>query len=542
MLKSLPGLCALLLIACPASDAPRAGPGPGERPNILLIVTDDMGYTDLGAFGGHDIATPNLDRRALEGLRLANFHASPSCAPTRAMLMSGTGNHEAGLGTQLDYEEFRGERNYERFLQPHIATLPEVLRASGYHTVMSGKWHIGAADESDATLPSNRGFVQAFALLQGGEGHVHTVYDPPQYSEDGSRLAEPLEDFYSTTLYVDKLIEKLEARGDGQPFFAWFAPTAPHWPLQAPPGWLERYRGKYDEGFDALCAERMRGARAAGVLPDAIDTTTCPKEEKAWEALDDETRRTYLRVMEVYAAMVEHLDLETARLIDYLDEADELDNTWILYMNDNGPQGGGFRARSTGTLNRQNRDDSLDNIGKAWSWTNIGKGWADAISAPYRDSKASHYEGGIRVPAFAWHRDVGRGGEVDLQLLTAMDIMPTVLELAGANAPEGTFAGREVHPMRGKSFVPVLSDEGAVVHPDTEAIALDSAGRSVVMKGDWKAVRELYGDWGLFNMTRDPGETRDVAASEPGKLAELVADFEKQARESNFIRRRQNQE
>lgn len=508
-----------------------------RRPNILLIVTDDMGYTDLGAFGGHDIPTPNLDWLAMEGLRLTNFHASPSCAPTRAMLMSGTGNHEAGLGTQLEYPEYEDQEFYERYMPPRIAALPEVLQAAGYYTVMSGKWHLGRGDPHGRTLPGLRGFDRAFALLEGGDGHVHSVFDPPQYSEDGRQLDAPLADFYSSTLYVDKLIEKLAANSANRPFFAWLAPTAPHWPLHAPPGWLGKYRGKYDEGFDVLCQKRMQGARDAGVLPASVSTSVCPKEEMPWVEVDDGRKASYVRAMEVYAAMVEHLDLEIGNVIEYLDREGELDNTWIIYMNDNGPQGGSLGSRTVGNLKRRDVDNSLGNLGLAWSWANIGQGWADALSAPYRDSKASQFEGGIRVPAFAWHARAARRGETEAQLLTVMDVMPTVLELTGTPAPGDTFAGRDVQPMRGKSFASVLAAAGELVHPPDEAIALDSAGRSVVIKGDWKIVREIAGDWMLFNIAGDPGETTDLAGREPDKFGELVADYEQQASASNYIRR-----
>ncbi len=286
-----------------------------DRPSFLLITTDDMGYTDLGAFGGRDIPTHNLDRLAREGVRFSNFHATPSCAPTRASLMTGTGNHEAGLGTQLKVEGLQGW-GYERFLQDRVATLPEVLQAGGYYTIMSGKWHLGAADPSGGNMPGDRGFDRDFALLQGADSHYSSVYlDRVEYSEDGERLADPPRDYFSTTLYVDKLIGFLrDHEGSDQPFFAWFAPTEPHWPLQYPPGFEDTYAGAYDAGFDVLCLQRMAAALEEGVIPANADTTSCNKTEKPWDELDEETRATYRRTMEVYAAMVDHLDRETGRL------------------------------------------------------------------------------------------------------------------------------------------------------------------------------------------------------------------------------------
>ena len=414
-------LLTLVFVGC---QQPQSAIQQSQRPNFVLVVTDDMGYSDLGSFGSRDIPTPNLDRLALEGIRFNNFHVAPSCAPTRSMLMSGTGNHEAGLGSQIARPEYAGLRGYERYIPKRIATLPEVLRADGYHTYMSGKWHLATGDPSDDSLAGNRGFERSFTIILGGEGHIETVSTTHIYSEDGKRLDESPQDFHSTNLFVDKLLGFMRAdEGDDRPFFAWFSPTAPHWPLQPHPDWIDRFAGKYDEGFDVLCMDRLAGAADAGTLPANARTDGCHKVELPWEALTEEKRLMYRRTMELHAAMVAHLDYEFQRLVDYLDETGQLDNTYIIFMNDNGPQGGGFESRPPD----DQRDNSLENLGRKGSWVNLGAGWADATSAPYSYSKAVQYEGGIRVPAFVWHSDIANKGTVDNQLLTVMDIMPTIL-------------------------------------------------------------------------------------------------------------------
>ena len=504
-----------------------------EQPNFLIIVTDDMGYTDLGAFGSMDIPTPNLDRLARSGIRLTNFHAAPSCAPTRAMLMSGTGNHEAGLGTQLFNALFEGEYGYERFLQTRVATMPEVLQAGGYHTMMSGKWHIGEGDPSGSTLPSNHGFDRDYTLLRGADSHYDSI-PGATYSDDGNVMELGDNPEYSTIRYTDKLLGFLaDHQASNEPFFAVYAPTAPHWPLQYPPGWEDRFTGAYDDGFDALCEQRMTGARRENVLPANASIQTCNKETGPWSELSPENRERYTRLMEIYAAMSAHLDESIGQILAYMDANGMLENTWVIYMNDNGPQGGDITARMVRGVSEDYFDNSYANLGSATSWASVGQGWADATNSPFRNTKATQFEGGIRVAAFAWHKDIASPGRIDNQFLTVMDIMPTVLDLAGLDIPTGAFDGREILSIRGKSMVPMLTGER--VHSADEAIALDSAGNHMMVKGDWKIVKPPRRDWLLFNISDDPRESRDLATSMPEQLATLVAEFNRFAIERNYI-------
>ena len=506
----------------------------GSRPNFLVIVADDMGYTDLGAFGGSDIDTPNLDRLASGGMRFGNFHGHLSCSPSRAMLMSGTGNHEAGLGTQTDIASFRGQRGYERYLVDRVATLPEVLGAAGYRTYISGKWGLGGIGGPEIIDPVERGFAKSFVLLHNGGGHYQPLFHDSRYSHNGEPLAENQPDVYSTTLFVDRLMSFFsEDEANDAPFFALFTPTAPHWPLHFPPQMQDTYAGRYDEGYDVLRERRAKGAASAGVLPAGVDPAGYVAEAAPWHSLSEADQALNSRLMEIYAAMTTHLDREIGRLLQHLQELGELDNTLILFINDNGAQGGAIFGGPRSYSRGRTFDNDIGNIGAGSSWANLGLGWAEAITAPYRDSKASVYEGGLRVAAFASWVGLAVPGAVSSHYLTNMDVMPTLLELAGVAHPAPRFAGREVQPMRGRSFAGLLRGDDAPVHPDDEAIALSSAGRHFMQRGDWKILQELNSDWELYNLVTDPYERNNLASDRPELLRELLAEFRQQALKSN---------
>ena len=525
----------LLLFGCQqGADAPVADTI-DKRPNFLIIMADDMGFTDLGAFGGQDIRTPNLDELALAGIRFTNFHGHLSCAPSRALLMSGTGNHEAGLGTQIDIESFRGKRGYERYLTQRVATLPEILRAGGYRTYIAGKWGLGGPQGID---PTARGFEKSLVLLPSGGGHYGPIFHDSRYARNGRALAEQEEPTFSTTLFADALIEIFdEDRGSRRPFFALFTPTAPHWPLHYPPGMRDTYSTAYADGYEAQRSRRVAGAMDAGVLPEAGDTDDFAAEAAPWMSLSDEEQKLQSRIIEIYAAMTEHLDLEVGRLLRHMATVGALDNTLILFINDNGAQGGPVFGGPRSYAEGRTFDNSLDNIGAGNSWANMGQGWAEASTAPFRDGKASVYEGGLRVAAFAHWPGTVRSASINRQFLNNMDVMPTLLELAGLSHPAPEFAGSLVLPMRGRSFAGILRGDDAPVHPPDESIALSSAGRHFMYRGDWKLLKELNSAWELYNLSSDPYERHNLADEEPELLQELLAEFEIQARRSNILDR-----
>ncbi len=513
---------AVLAAACAQSE---------ERPNFLIILTDDMGFTDLGAFGGHDIQTPNLDKLAHDGIRFTNFHGHARCAASRALLISGTGNHEAGFGTVVNIESFRGKRGYEQRLTNRVVTLPEILLERGYRTYITGKWDL-------RVQPSDRGFDKSMVILRGGAGHYQPINPWVRYSRNGEAVAEQGEPTYSTTLFTDALIEFFEEdKASDKPYFALFAPAAPHWPLHFPPGMQDTYEGAYADGYEVLRERRIKGAAAAGVLPEGADLVGYESHAPRWQSLSEEEKAINSRVMEVYAAMTTHLDAEVGRLLDKLRDIGALDNTLVMFINDNGAEGGSiFRPPQTEVAARK-IDNSLENLGAGNSWAHMGQGWAEAVNAPFRDTKGSVYEGALRVAAFANWAGANHPESINRQFLNNMDLMPTLLELAGMTHPAPRFDDRDVLPTRGKSFAGILRGDNGAVHEPGEAIVLSTAGRHFMYRGNLKLLKELGFDWELYDLATDPYERRDLAGARPELLQELLAEFEAQAARSNILDR-----
>ena len=377
-----------------------------EKPNILLIMADDMGYTDIGSFGG-EIQTPNLDALAMGGIRFSNFHTSVSCSPTRSMLMSGTDNHIAGLGnmSELMTAGQKGKPGYEGRLNDRVVSLAEVLRDGGYHTYMAGKWHLGHEPEY---FPYARGFERSFSMLQGGASHwgdMTGLQTPSQevakYSLNGKALYELPGDFYSSRSYADFLIDSIrENRGDGKPFLAYFAPTAAHDPIHVPEPWLSKYRGQYDDGYEVLKTMRIDGAKRAGVIPENAQAPAIHPDTKAWDSLSGEKKAIESRTMEAYAGMIENMDYHIGRIFSFLKDIGEYDNTIVIFTSDNGPNPwyAYEYPDNAGSEWMKQFDNSLNKIGHPGSFVGIGLGWAQASAGPLDYFKLTVGEGGIRTP------------------------------------------------------------------------------------------------------------------------------------------------
>ena len=541
-------LSILALIGCTADNHTSVlGPetAPDDRPNILLIVADDMGFTDLGSFGG-EIPTPNLDDLAKGGLRFANFHGAPLCAPARAMLLSGMDNHEAGMGSMALKRDFEGGRvpspdtpgyakpGYEGYLSYRVAALPEVLRDAGYHTYITGKWDLGRALVEEHN-PAGRGFKSSFIHTTAAALHLPPEdlvahggiarTDPLVFRENWDVVPELPADYFSTAMFTDKMIEYIDAdRNDSQPFFAYLALSAPHWPLQAPADWRDRYAGQYAEGYDAIRDRRVARAHELGLLSGPPDIESYKRKSVPWESLDSEERRRNERLMEIYAAMVGNMDFHIGRLIDYLRSTDQLDNTFILFMSDNGTSPS-FRPSYAVPY-----DNALENIGANDSFVAYGQGWAEAGMAPFRGVKGTMTEGGVRVAAFANHSSLQNSGRVSQTYLTMQDVMPTLLELAGAKHPGNLFHNRPVLPMRGSSFLDHLHGADGPVHSSDEVIGWALGGKRAVVRGDWKLLwmpSESDGQkkWELYDLRSDPYERNDLASFHPELTRELVDEW-----------------
>ncbi|WP_322048825.1 arylsulfatase [Paraburkholderia sp. J67] len=520
---------------------------PAKRPNFLVIVADDLGFSDLGAFGG-EIATPNLDALANAGVRFTDFHTASACSPTRAMLLSGTDHHVAGIGTMAEAlpPHLADKPGYEGYLNERVAALPELLHDAGYFTAMSGKWHLGLTLDR---APSARGFERSFALLPGAANHygfepVGEDDEQPRllrstrslYVEDGLHVDNLPEDFYSSDTFADKLIQYLGEReaSDDRPFFAYLPFSAPHWPLQAPAEIVEHYRGRYDAGPDALRAERLERQKALGLLDAEVAAHPIVAPTPEWDALTADARAFSARTMEVYAAMVERLDWNVGRVIDHLKATGEFDNTFVLFLSDNGAEGALLEALpifgpDLQRFIRDYYDNSLANVGRGNSYVWYGPRWAQAATAPSRLYKAFTTEGGIRVVAFAHHAALARRG-VGHAFATVMDVVPTVLDLAGVEHPGTQWRGREIAAVKGHSMLPYLRGEADAVHDATHVTGWELFGRRAVRQGDWKAVfipaPAGPGVWQLYDLARDPGETQDLAQAEPVKLEALLAHWE----------------
>ncbi|KAL2406416.1 Arylsulfatase [Exophiala dermatitidis] len=546
------------------ADASR-GASP-KRPNFLIIVADDLGFSDVGAFGG-EIKTSHIDSLATDGIRLTDFHAAAACSPTRSMLLSGTDNHIAGLGAMAEsVQEFqKGQPGYEGYLNDRVAALPELLHDVGYLTFMSGKWHLGMTPDR---YPSRRGFDRSFSLLPGAANHygwepqVHEkiprVFERNSsfYVEDDTpiALADLGKDFYSSDSFTTKLLQYFEQRDDRQrqqPFFAYLPFSAPHWPLQAPEEDCREYRGLYDEGPDALRQKRLARLMELGIIAPGTkphDVITPPVDRpltREWDKLTDSERKFSSRTMETYAGMVHNMDRNIGRVLSYLKSTGELDNTVVIFMSDNGAEGLLLEAYPVVKENifdyiDRYYDNSLDNIGRPNSYVWYGPRWASAATAPSRLYKSFSSEGGIRVPfiirypAFTAKR---AAGTIEKEFATVMDIAPTLLDLAGIKHPGSVYRGRPIVPMRGKSWVPYFSNPDAHrhIHGDDTVTGWELFNRQALRKGKWKAVMipEPYGPgkWQLYNLETDPGETDDLGATFSDKLQELLKHWDDYVKE-----------
>jgi arylsulfatase len=513
------------------------------QPNILLIVADDLGYSDIGSFGG-EIATPALDRLAEEGLRLSNFHVLPSCSPTRSVLMSGTDNQVAGMGTmgELLTPEMEGQPGYEGYLNFQVAALPEVLRAGGYHTYMAGKWHLGHEEE---TIPYARGFEETFTLVPGGGSHWNDrrPLSPPQtmfYRRNGELVEELPQDFYSTKYYTDILLQSIQQnQGDGVPFFAYLSYTAPHDPLHAPQEYIDKYEGKFDQGWDALREQRLQALKDLGIV--AEDAVAFPRllSVEAWDEMSPEERQLAARDMEVYAAMIDYMDEQIQRVFDYLKEIGEYDNTMIIFFSDNGANGHPQTAYPGQTEEYMaSFDNSLENRGLRNSFIEPGPGWSQASMAPSRMFKAFTSEGGIRAPFLVkLPGEMPNAGTMNHSFFHVRDIMPTILDVAGIeHTPE--IDGRQVIPMHGSSLLDLLAGEVATPYAGASQVGYELFGMRAFFDGDWKVLWMPPpfgpGEWELFNLREDPAETNDLGGQYPERLAEMVARWE-QYKEANGV-------
>ncbi len=503
-----------------------------ERPNILLIVVDDMGYSDLGSFGG-EIKTPNIDSLADEGAKFTNFYAGPSCSATRAMLLSGNDNHISGLGNM--YERMTpnqmGKPGYEGFFNDRVVSIASILKDSGYHTYMAGKWHLGHAPEQD---PSKRGFERSYTLLQGGASHfddewmMYANYTPI-YREDGERSHVP-QGFFSTEFYSNQILKYIDEQNDDKPFFAYLALTAPHDPIHVPDEWLDRYKGKYTKGYNELRSERLERMKKLQIVPQEAELGPWAAGVPKWSELTDEQRSKEIRQMEIYSAMVGNIDYHIGRVLQHLENSGKKKDTLILFFSDNGANG--FEMdKYPGTDEawvERNSDNRFSNYGKRGSRIAQGPGWAQASSTPFHLFKHYLAEGGIRVPLIMSGPGVAHKNETVDEMVHVMDLVPTFIELAGTKYP-AKYNGKPVEQPLGKSMLAFLSMQSSKVHDNNTAFGWEYNDLKAIRVGNYKATLTSppfgKGDWQLFDLNQDPGESNDLSSQLPEVMQSLINEW-----------------
>jgi arylsulfatase A-like enzyme len=602
----------VLLPGCGKISQSDASSAPKKRPNILYIMADDLGYSDIHAFGG-EINTPSLDTLVQSGHLLTNHHTGTVCAITRAMLVSGTDHHLVGEGTMgAPNDERAGLPGYEGYLNDSALSFAQLLKDAGYHTYMAGKWHIGSGivgvDKGGKT-PDQWGFEHSFALLGGAANNhfAHEAAGSKNYTEDGNYVqpgqpgqpggaggASPA--FYSTDFYTQKLISYIDSqKADGKPFFAYAAYTSPHWPLQVPEPWLHKYSGRYDAGYDAIRNARLARQKGLGLVPQDFNPYPGAPEtlaqspatanfgtagakylnavngarqgsvdygkgkvNKSWSSLSALEKKAQARYMEIYAGMVENLDHNIGLLIQHLKDIGEYENTFIVFQSDNGAEGwpidSGADPKATDEANATEPVYSTlgtDNGLQAARRLQYGLRWAEVSAAPFRLTKGYAGEGGVSTPLIVHLPGQTTSGATQRAFTHVTDNTATFLDVAGVTPPSTpapaaidaatgidknkgkvVYQGRNVYPVTGKSLLPLLQKSSAgPVH--TEPFGDEAYGRAYLFSGDgrWKLLwtepptGPLDGHWELFDVSRDRGETTDLAAQNPEVTDQLTRQW-----------------
>lgn len=516
-----------------------------KQPNVLVIMADDLGWSDIAPYGS-EIKTPHLDELAKQGIRFTNFHVSPYSSPSRAMFLTGADPHQVGLGNiyELNTKEQSTSPNYVGHLTEHSLTVAQRLQQAGYYTVMAGKWHLG---KEKADTPDQWGFSNSFTLLNGEANHYKHIDATPSpdgqddYRLDGKAVDIP-EKFYSTDAYTDYLIDKLNHKSKQQPFFAYLAYTAPHSPLQAPEKDINKYKNLYLEGPQKLAEQRLAQVKKLGL----VDASTQPHplvNVKGWASLSKEEQQLESRRMQIYAAMIDRMDYNIGRVLKNLKAKGELDNTVIIFLSDNGAAGASReQSGKWGKWIADSRNNSYANMGKASSYVSIGPAWAQASSTPFALFKGFTTEGGIRSPLIITGPQIAKG-KIEGRYTSLTDLTPTILNLAhvSTSTPDNKLA------LQGQSFAAALKNPQVKVSGPEKPVALEMRGGREIRQAEYKALfisKEPMGlpatslqsgEWQLFNVVKDPGETVNLAAQHPEILNRMIADYQQYSKNVGVV-------
>jgi len=506
----------------------RAADAKNARPNVLLIMADDMGWSDIGCYGG-EIPTPNIDALAKTGLRFTDFYNTARCSPTRAALLTGLLQHQTGMGILGEDPNQEAPADaapgYTRFLSQNCVTIAEVLKTAGYHTYMAGKWHLGYHGEEK--WPRQRGFDRYYGILAGASSYLRPE-GGRGLTLDHAQLPPPTDtNYYTTDAFAKHLIEFIKGQKDDQPFFGYLAFNAPHWPLQARQEDIAKFVGTYTNGWDKLREQRWQRELELGVVKKEWGFPPRDDGARAWDALTDQQKREMDYRMAVYAAQVHRMDYQIGRVMEALRQSGKLENTVVIFLSDNGACAEPYNDLGGGMFEDINNPDKSGAV-------SYGTAWANASNTPFRRYKARLYEGGIATPLIVnWPAGLkAKPGSLTDTRGYVSDILPTILALTGAKYPT-EFKGNQITPLYGRSFAPVI--EGGML-PQPEWMFWEHYNDRAARKGDWKIIGKMGSDkWELYNVANDRTEQHDLAAEHPEMVKEMAVAWEKWAGTHNVL-------
>ena len=516
-----------------------------QQPNIILILADDLGFTDIAPYGS-EISTPSLTALANEGIQFTNYHTAASCASSRAMLLTGVDNHRAGVSNipEAIPPGLSAFDNYQGVLGNNVVTVATLLEDAGYHTYMAGKWHLGKERHQ---LPSRRGFERTVAMADTGADNWEQkpyipIYKKANWFADGEEMELP-EDFYSSRFLIDKTIEFIDSNHeDGQPFFAYVPFQAVHIPVQAPQDFIDRYMGVYDTGWEQLRQDRLAKAVGLGVVGEGTEMVDMSTTQD-WDALPDDRKRYEAKRMAVYGGMIEAMDFHIGRLIEHLKTTGQYENTLLIFTSDNGTEVSGptdpGKVQAQIFLRNQGYTSEYETLGLKGSFNSISPSFASASASPLAFYKFYAGEGGLRVPLIIAGQSVLNKGELNHALSHVTDITPTILSLAGVKAPDGRFGGRPIEAMIGRDLMPIIRGDVERVYAEDETIGYEVGGNAALFRGDYKIVmnRAPVGDrqWHLYNIVSDPGETEDLADAMPERMQLMLRAYDQYVLENGVL-------
>jgi len=530
-----------------------------KRPNILVIMGDDLGFSDAGSFGS-EISTPNLDALAKEGKIFTNYHTNPVCSPARVAFLTGVDNHIGGIETM--YENIapnqKGKPGYETYINNRVVTIAELLKDAGYDTLMSGKWHLSGPGNKNGSAPYDRGFEDVLTVLSSGAQHfsgdAYYFGGHPIFMRNGTVVPRPDTRTYSNDLYTNVMLNQIKNhKDDNKPLFMYLSFQVGHSPFQAPQEFIKKYDGVYDAGYDKIREQRFEKQKQLGIWPADMKLPQRLPKIPTWDSLSDDVKAYRAKTLAVHAAMIDNMDYNIGKVIKYLKDIGQYDNTLIMFTSDNGsseptPMKG---LASTGVSPEQSKafydrfNNSLANLGNANSLINYAAWGAVSSVSPLSWFKATQGEGGIRVPfviKLPRLSNNNQSSKTDIVngFVRVNDMTPTFLDYAGIQPPNSTYKGHPVHPIMGKSLKPLLEGKVAKVYADDEAVAQEMFNNTAVFMGQWKA-EKLFGPpvtdgkWHLYNIVQDIGENTDVSSQHPDILQKMVSAYDNYAKDVGVI-------